>query len=234
MYLSRMKTYIVTGASRGIGMQTARHLANNKHRVIAVSRSEALLTQLVKECEPGHIIPVPADLTSETSVIKIKEAIDKDGCDGIVHNAGVLVNKPFADTTLEDWQYLVNVNLLSVVHLTRGLLDLLKPNAHLVMISSMGGFQGSTKFPGLAAYSTVKGALSILAECLSVELADRNIAVNCLCLGAVQTDMLEDAFPGFKAPVQSEEMGSYIADFTTSGHRFMNGKIIPVALNNPE
>jgi NAD(P)-dependent dehydrogenase (short-subunit alcohol dehydrogenase family) len=98
----------------------------------------------------------------------------------------------------------------------------------------MGGFQGSAKFPGLAAYSVSKGALSILTECLSVELSDKNIKANALCLGAVQTEMLEEAFPGIEAPLSAKEMGNYISNFAIEGSAFYNGKILPVALEDPE
>jgi NAD(P)-dependent dehydrogenase (short-subunit alcohol dehydrogenase family) len=97
----------------------------------------------------------------------------------------------------------------------------------------MGGFQGSDKFPGLSAYSVTKGTLSILTECLAVELQDKNIKVNCLCLGAVQTEMLNEAFPGLTAPVEASQMGTYISDFVINGHTFYNGKVLPVALQNP-
>jgi NAD(P)-dependent dehydrogenase (short-subunit alcohol dehydrogenase family) len=106
--------------------------------------------------------------------------------------------------------------------------------SHIVNISSMGGFQGSAKFPGLSAYSVSKGALSILTEALSTEFASKDIRVNALCLGAVQTEMFEEAFPGFKAPLSAEEMGHYIADFALTAHRFYNGKILPVSLEDPD
>ena len=70
-------------------------------------------------------------------------------------------------------------------------------------ISSMGGVQGSSKFPGLSLYSAAKGAVCVFTESLSTEWVQRGIAVNALALGAVQTEMLDEAFPGFQAPVQS-------------------------------
>jgi len=228
-----MKTYIVTGASRGIGRETAKWLAEAGHYVMAVSRSKSKLEELSKEVNNGIIKPVAVDLTCDEDILKIIQSLENKGCDGVIHNAGALVNKPFSETTTEDWNHLIQINLMSVVNLTRHLLDHFNKNAHMVMISSMGGFQGSAKFPGLSAYSTVKGALSILTECLSVELGSRDVSANCLCLGAVQTDMLEEAFPGFNAPVQPDEMGAYIGNFVENAHRYMNGKIIPLALNNP-
>jgi NAD(P)-dependent dehydrogenase (short-subunit alcohol dehydrogenase family) len=145
-----------------------------------------------------------------------------------------MINKSFLDLSLEDWHSQINSNLISAVHITKQLIPIFSENAHIVNISSMGGFQGSAKFPGLTAYSVSKGALSILTECLAVELSDRNIKANSLCLGAVQTDMLEDAFPGIEAPVTANQMGKYVTDFALNADKFYNGKILPVALEDPE
>ena len=106
--------------------------------------------------------------------------------------------------------------------------------AHVVIIGSMGGLQGSKKFPGLSAYSAAKGALAILTECLAEEWKQVGISVNCLCLGAVNTEMLDEAFPGYKAPVNAADMARFIGDFALSAHDFMNGRILPVALSDPD
>jgi short-subunit dehydrogenase len=97
----------------------------------------------------------------------------------------------------------------------------------------MGGFQGSMKFAGLSAYSTSKAALCSFTELFSEEYKDSTIAMNCLCLGSVQTEMLEEAFPGYQAPLNPEQISEYISDFTLSAHKFMKGKIIPLSLTNP-
>ena len=106
-------------------------------------------------------------------------------------------------------------------------------DAHIVNIGSMGGFQGSSKFPGLSAYSASKAALHTLTECLAQEFTEQGIKVNCLALGSAQTEMLEKAFPGYESPVMAFEMGKYIADFALTGHRFFNGKVLPVAVTTP-
>jgi NAD(P)-dependent dehydrogenase (short-subunit alcohol dehydrogenase family) len=106
-------------------------------------------------------------------------------------------------------------------------------NGHIVNIGSMGGYQGSVKFPGLSAYSASKAALHTLTECLALELNDLEIKVNCLAIGSAQTEMLETAFPGYQSPVMAFEMGKYIADFAITGHRFYNGKVLPVASTTP-
>ena len=229
------KTAIVTGASRGIGYQTCLELANNDCRVFAIARSTDALKKLAEK-KPERIIPYPADLTSEKTVEELCDFVASEftNVDILINNAGALVNKPFNQLTLEDWQHMLDINLLANVRLTKSLLPLFSESSHIVNISSMGGFQGSDKFPGLASYSVAKGAVSILSECLAAELADNKISVNALCLGAVQTEMLEEAFPGFDAPVSPEKMGKYIADFALNGSSFYNGKVLPVALDNPE
>jgi NAD(P)-dependent dehydrogenase (short-subunit alcohol dehydrogenase family) len=97
----------------------------------------------------------------------------------------------------------------------------------------MGGFQGSAKFPGLSFYSASKAALCCLTECLATELKDKSIKMNALALGSVQTEMLDKAFPGYKAPVKAEEIAEFITDFAINGHRYVNGKVLPVSLSTP-
>lgn len=226
--------YLVTGASKGIGMELVKSLAEINHLITVVSRNESRLSSL-RGLYPEKIFTLPQDITSGDACQKIIEHLESRDLtlDGIVHNAGLLINKSFPQLTNDDWQKQIDVNLLAPVKLTRELLPFLKPHSHILNISSMGGFQGSSKFPGLAAYSVSKGALSILTECLSVELSDQQIACNCLCLGAVQTEMLETAFPDMNAPVEPGEMGAYICDFLTRAHKFYNGKVLPVSLADP-
>ncbi len=225
---------LVTGASRGIGFEIAKSIADSGNTVVATARSVDALENL-KSHSPGRIETITADLTDSSGTKSIAEFLNRNKIklDGLIHNAGFLINKPFTDLSDTDWQKMLDVNLIGPVRLTRTLIPFMNSGRHIVMISSMGGYQGSSKFPGLSGYSTAKGGVSILSECLSVELSDYNISVNCLCLGAVQTEMLEEAFPGFKAPVSAEEMGGYIAGFTLEAHQFYNGKILPVALADP-
>lgn len=228
------KHIIVTGASSGIGYETVKFLAKSGCIVTAISRNEEKLTEL-KNQNSDSIFQLPLDITSKKSSEVILNHLSENSLsiDGLIHNAGLLINKPFEDLTDSDWQAQMEVNILAPVRLTRDLLPLFKKNSHILNISSMGGFQGSAKFPGLSAYSASKGALAILTECLAVELADREIKSNCLCLGAVQTEMLNNAFPGIKAPVEPEQMGRFVGKFILSSNEFFNGKVLPVALNNP-
>ena len=124
-------------------------------------------------------------------------------------------------------------NFIGHVRMIQGVVHLMSQGSHILNIGSMGGFQGSAKFPGLSAYSASKAALHALTECLAVELAEQDVRVNCLAIGSAQTEMLEKAFPGYGSPVMAFEMGKYIADFSITAHRFYNGKVLPVAVSTP-
>ena len=231
---------IITGASSGVGFEAALELTlTNKHQVIALARSEEKLTKLLeiaKGLNPDCILyPVAFDIVHD-DYHDLQAFINArfDGrVDILINNAGVLINKPFEQLHETDFIEMLQSNFLGHVRITQALLPLMAEGAHIVNIGSMGGFQGSAKFAGLSAYSASKAALHTLTECLASELAPRQIKVNCLALGSAQTEMLEQAFPGYQSPVMAFEMGKYIADFALTGQRFFNGKIIPVALSTP-
>lgn len=225
---------IVTGASRGIGYATVKNLATAGHSVFGTARSKDLLKQLEKEV-PAKINTFSCDLTDEDSVSQLASQISNTFAkvDVLINNAGGLVNKPFTELSMSDWEKMIEVNLYSAVRLTKKILPQLSDGAHIVNISSMGGYQSSSKFPGLSAYSVAKGALVTLTECLTVELAERHISANALCLGAVETEMFNAAFPDFDAPLTAEQMGSYLAEFAVNGSTYYNGKVLPVALSDP-
>lgn len=229
---------VVTGASRGIGYELVKQLSSNSaNTIFAVSRNAEQLEKLKNECPNNNVITITCDLSKELSILSLLTNIKKHTTtiNALVNNAGAIINKPFSEISKSELDYIYNVNVFSVIRLIQGVLPLMDETtkAHVVNISSIGGFQGSSKFAGLSAYSSSKAALACLTECLAEEFKDRNIAFNCLALGAVQTEMLNEAFPGYKAPLSSIEMASYISDYVINGHKVMNGKIIPVSLSNP-
>lgn len=231
---------IVTGASRGIGRALVLKLAEkNENHIIAVARDAEKLDQLVadaKTLNPGsRVSPVPFDLASPAYAFGLLPEILKycETIDILVNNAGKLVKKPFEALTDRDFDEVFNVNVKSVFRLSRALLPHFNEGAHIVNVSSMGGFQGSSKFPGLALYSAAKGAVSVLTEAMAEELKDRGISVNCLAYGAVKTEMLAEAFPGYEPPLTAEDMAEFAAWFAQNGQRFYNGKILPVSVSTP-
>lgn len=229
------KHIIITGASKGIGYETAIKLAENNHLITAIARSKDQLNELQQKF-PDQISTLTLDITSDDAVSEVQSFLTKKelNIDGFIHNAGVLINKPFTEQSRSDWEKQFQVNLMAPALLTAGLKDYFNKGAHVLTISSMGGFQGSSKFPGLSAYSATKGGLAILTESMAAELSGQKVSSNCLCLGAVQTEMLEQAFPGVQAPVSSNDMGNYIAQFILYGHKFYNGQILPVTLGDPD
>jgi len=226
------KTIIVVGASRGIGRAAVELFAQNPaHHVIALARNLEKMNDAFAKYEnvtTFRLDLAAANIRSECE--KISTSLDT--IDILINNAGKLVNKPFLELTHEDIQSCYAVNVVGVMETTQAFLPKMK-KAHIVNISSMGGFQGSVKFAGLSAYSTSKAALCSFTELFSEEFKDSEIAMNCLCLGAAQTEMLEEAFPGYIAPVSAEKMAEYIVNFALTADQWMKGKIIPVSLSTP-
>ncbi|MEO0788956.1 MAG: SDR family NAD(P)-dependent oxidoreductase [Bacteroidota bacterium] len=246
----KAKVYVITGASRGIGRDTIIEIARTERatRILAMARSVEKLSELeeelsgVSQCDL-HTMAVDLTVPEQS---QIAAWLDEFGpVDGLLNNAGLLINRPFEELDEADWRALMEVNLMAPARLVRLMIPYFRrsePNAepqdsgsgaHIVNVSSMGGYQGAAKFPGLSAYSASKGALAILSECLAEELKDRHISVNCLSLGAVQTEMLAQAFPGYQAPLGSQKMAEYFAWFLQFGHQFFNGKVLPVSISTP-
>lgn len=225
-----MKNIIITGTSRGIGFELALQFANAGHKVLAISRKtpQALLGN-------QNITCLSVDLSNENELATVDNFISQTWkkVDIIIHNAGSLVNKPFAQTTQKDFENVYKVNVFGVANLTRICLPYLKKGSHVVSISSIGGIQGSMKFAGLSAYSSSKGAVITLSELLAEEYKEQGIAFNVLALGAVNTEMLNEAFPGYKAPISAKEMADYIFNFALTGNKYHNGKIIQVSSSTP-
>ncbi|MCB9053396.1 MAG: SDR family oxidoreductase [Lewinellaceae bacterium] len=229
-----MKNIIITGASRGIGYDAAILLARQGHRVLALSRNEESLKAL--KAEAGERLDFLAfDLLQPDAEALIGKVKPMERVDILINNAGYLLKKPFEEITATDWNRVFGVNFLGPAHLVQLLRPYLERSerAHILNIGSMGGYQGSAKFPGLLGYSASKAAIANLTECLAEEWKEKNVACNCLCLGAVQTEMLAEAFPGFQAPVSAARMGAFITYFATEGHHFFNGKVLPVSVSTP-
>ncbi|MNK09081.1 L-2,3-butanediol dehydrogenase [compost metagenome] len=221
------KNVLVIGASRGIGKELVNQFAAKDLETFGFARS-------LENHSENNLHFIHLDLLSPTIKSDFEKATEHIGhIDYLVHNAGFIAVKPFLELTREDIQNCYQVNVLSVMEITQICLPRMKRGGHVVMISSIGGFQGSSKFPGLAAYSTSKAALVSLTELLAEEFKNSGVSINCLCLGAVQTEMMEEAFPGYIAPHQPAEIAEFIVDFTLNNGTYFHGKIIPVSVSNP-
>jgi short-subunit dehydrogenase len=226
-----MKNIVITGTSRGIGFELAQLFANNNHNVLALSRN----TDSIESLHHKNITAISTDLSIEDDLKKVSNFVANNWkqVDVLIHNAGMLINKPFTELSSTDYLEVYKVNVFAVAELTKVMIPFLNKGSHVVTVSSMGGIQGSLKFPGLAAYSSSKGAVITLSELLAEEYKEQEISFNVLALGAVQTEMLEEAFPGYQAPTTAKEMATYIFDFSLKGNRFYNGKVLQVSSTNP-
>jgi NAD(P)-dependent dehydrogenase (short-subunit alcohol dehydrogenase family) len=232
-----MANIVITGAGKGLGAALLMAFARESgHKITGFSRNIDSVRQQIDLQEDilSDIHLFSADLVTESPesiVQKITQHLSS--VDILINNAGFLVAKPFAETSSDDFDTIFNTNVKSVYFLIQQLLPYFSSGSHIVNIGSMGGLQGSKKFSGISAYSISKGALATLSECLAEELAPQNIRVNCLAMGAVQTEMLAEAFPGFKAPLQASEMAEFIRNFALNAHHYLNGKVIPLSISTP-
>ena len=224
------KNIIITGTSRGIGYELALQFANAGHQVLAISRKTP---QELIDNQNITCLSIDIAVEDEMHIIDKFIASTWKKVDILINNAGCLVNKPFSQLTQSDFERVYKVNVFGVANLIRTCLPYMQNGSHIVSISSMGGIQGSMKFPGLAAYSSSKGAVITLSELLAEEYKEQGIAFNILALGAVNTEMLQEAFPGYEAPISPKEMAAYIFDFALTGNKFYNGKVLQVSSSTP-
>lgn len=226
-----MKKIVVVGASRGIGKEVVKQLSA-AHEVLAISRNQERLEDLKASC---NCKVASLDIASNSFKKEFKTLASNElgGIDILINNAGFLVNKPFLETTLADIEQTFRVNVFGLIQSCQVAVELMKGEGHIINIGSIGGVQGSVKFPGIGVYSASKAAVTGYTECLAEELKETNIQVNCLALGAVQTEMLAEAFPGYEAPTSPEEMAEFICNFALTSNKWMHGKIIPVSKSTP-
>ena len=226
-----MANVIITGSSRGIGFELAKLFADEGHCVLALSRNEKPIAAL----NHANISTFSFDLSEPSDFKKLKNFLDKNWntVDVLINNAGKLVNKPFLETTASEFETVYKVNVFGVAEVTKAVVPRMSKTGHVLTISSMGGVQGSMKFPGLSAYSSSKAAVITLTELWAEEFKEMGPSFNVLALGAVQTEMLEEAFPEYQAPTSAFEMASYIKDFALTGHKLYNGKLLQVSSSTP-
>lgn len=235
-----MPKIIITGASKGIGKALAAKFSEIQDiRMLLISRNHSMLQELKSELSDSNpkasIDILACDINKEIPEIPIK-AFAENGSgliDILINNAGLLIHKPVNELSSKDFDEMFNTNVKAPFTLIQTLIPYMNKPSHIVNIGSMGGYQGSAKFPGLSLYSASKGALAVLSECLAEELKPFGIHVNALALGAVDTEMLQQAFPGYQAPQTPAQMAEFIGDFALNGFRYFNGKVLPVSISTP-
>jgi len=232
---------LITGASKGVGFELVQKFAKDiKNNVVAIARDIVQLKKLQLLCQEefkNKIDIYSIDFLSDNFDTEVSQMLAKHDShyDVVINNAGYLINKPFIDCTSIDISSVYKTNVFAPIELIKQIIPALNKSrlCHFINIGSMGGFQGSVKFPGLSIYSSSKAALANLTECLAEEYTDEMIKFNCLALGSVQTQMLNDAFPGFEAQVSAFQMASFVYGFAIQSPVYINGKIIPVSNSTP-
>lgn len=226
-----MKHIVITGTSRGMGYEMVKLFAEKGHKVLALSRNDKPVSELNLE----NVTAISCDISKAEDLEKVSAFVESNWkqVDVLINNAGALINKDFEKISAEEFQQIYSTNVFGVIGLTQKMLPFMKKDAHVVNISTMGGVQGSVKFPGLSAYSSSKAAVITLTELLAEEYKEKGPSFNVLALGAVQTEMLEEAFPGLEVPLSAKDMAEYIANFSLTGHKFYNGKLLQVSNSTP-
>ena len=227
-----MKHILICGASRGIGFEIVKQLLDSGHKVVALSRS----TERLHNLNHKNLRVLEIDLSEKQAFHTLKPVLESffnSKINYILYNAAALKAQPFEESTLSDWKFTYNTNVFGAVQILQFCKPMLGKGSQVWFVSSMGGIQGSQKFPGLSAYSSSKAALINIAECLAEEWNADGISVNTFALGAVNTEMLQEAFPGYQANVEAHEMAEYMINMMLSAGKFMNGKTIQVSNSTP-
>jgi len=222
-----VKTILITGAGKGIGLETAKLAVDEGHSVIAISRNISALKAI------EGIQAYSVDLSSEEAIQGFVQKITNLKIDVLINNAGLLTNTAVGESSFALFEKIYKVNVFGLAELTRQLLPQISSSGHVVNISSMGGIQGSSKFPGLSIYSSSKGAVITLTELWAEEFKATGPKFNALALGAVQTQMLAEAFPGFEAPITAAGFAPYLLNFGLTAHQYYNGKTLQVSSSTP-
>lgn len=183
------KVAVITGASSGIGLAIARQLAHCGCRLVLTARNETRLRTLAKELGQRAVI-APLDLTDPNTVERpLSMAMDRFGqLDILVLNAGVFSNAPFADTTRETAQTMIDVNLSSVVRMTHAALPMLAQQKRSEILA-IGSIAGISDMRNEAVYSATKHALNAFLRSLRRQVAAQGIRVSSILPGTVATEL---------------------------------------------
>ncbi|MDB5740335.1 MAG: short-chain dehydrogenase/reductase [Alphaproteobacteria bacterium] len=244
------KIALITGGSRGLGHNTALALAKKGADVVITYHSRkdeadatvAAITALGRKAaafqlDTGKASTFPA--FAQALKAELKNTWGRESFDHLVNNAGIGIHVPFAQTTEEQFDTLMNIHLKGVFFLTQALLPLIADGGRIVNLSS-----GLARFslPGYAAYAVMKGGVEVLTRYLAKELGPRGIAVNTIAPGAIETDFgggtlrNNPQVKDFVASVtalgragQPDDIGPAIASLLSEDNRWVNAQRIEIS-----
>ncbi|NVN93386.1 MAG: SDR family oxidoreductase [Desulfuromonadales bacterium] len=245
-----MKIALVTGGSRGLGKSMSLHIAAKGNDVILTYNSkQAEAEEVVAQIEKSgrKAVALALDLSDHKTFVgfaeKVKNVLaekwQRSDFDYLVNNAGIGINAPFMETTEEQFDRLMNIHFKGTFFLTQKLLPIMKDGGRIVNISSgLARFS----FPGYAAYAAMKGGVEVLTRYLAKELGSRNIAVNVIAPGAIETDfgggMVRDN-PEINQMIAAQtalgrvglpdDIGGAVAALLSEDNRWINGQRVEVS-----
>ncbi|MGN8198796.1 SDR family NAD(P)-dependent oxidoreductase [Salinisphaera sp. RV14] len=238
---------LITGGSRGLGRSAALHLADRGHDIILTYRSqkEAAETAVAAiQAKGPKAVALPLDVGQARHFVAFAATVkrvlaqtwQRETFDGLLNNAGIAMHEPFASTTEEQFDAVIDTHLKGPYFLTQRLLPLLADGGRILNVSS-----GLARFsmPGTSIYGAAKGAVEVLTRYLATELAERQIRVNTIAPGAIATDFsggrvrdnpevnaYVSSITALGRPGRADEIGSAMAMLLSDDARWINGERI--------
>ncbi len=232
------RNVLITGGGRGIGAACAHRAAKSGANVSVLGRTkkqiEGVVAQLQAEFPQQKFFSFVGDVAQEADVIRWVEESDRQigPVTDLVNNAADFFSSPLIETSLKDWERLFSVNVHGVFLSSRECVKKMlarKTAGSIVNIGSLAGIRGLTKFSGTTAYCATKSALVSMTEAMAAELRENHIRVNLVAPGAVETEMLHRAFPGFHSPATPEDLAEVVFYFLNpKAARVVTGSVLEV------
>mgnify|MGYP001196660068 FL=1 len=224
----------ISGASRGIGNSIAKYFAQNDYIVVGTSRNEFKFDDKTE-----NLIPVKLDVTSRDDVKKCFDFLKSENLlpDILINNAGITSDQIFLRMKNEDWDNVIDTNLNGVFNLSKIFVKNMIKNkkGRIINISSISGLMGN---PGQVNYSSSKSALNGFTKSLAKELGSRNITVNCVAPGFIETDMTsfleEDAKQRIEETIplgrlgKGEDIAKLVAFLASDEASYITGQTISI------
>ena len=227
-----MKTILVTGATRGIGRAITEKLLTEGHKVYAVYKESINQANSLAEKHGDKVVTLQANLADSEQIKQLLEQLKDVQLDGIVNNAGVVYLTKWDELNFDEWNETLAVNLTAPVKLVHGLRTNLKDGATVVNIASVDGYVAA--FDTIA-YAASKAALISVTKSLAAVLGSRNIRVNAIAPGWVETEMTAESMPDeskeltpLKRNAQPEEVANVASFLLSDQSSFVSGTTITV------